>query len=59
MRIIKYKQLDENENYEEFEKEDKENFHNDKNRIKYIINGIMSIIACTIHTFGYFSIYIL
>ena len=58
MRIIKYKQLDENENYEEFEKEDKENFHNDKNRMKYIINGIMSIIACTIHTFGYFSIYI-
>ena len=43
MRIIKYKQLDENENYEEFEKEDKENFHNDKNGMKYIINGIMSI----------------
>ena len=58
MKIIKYKQLNENENYEEFEKGDKEDMQNDKKKTKYIINGILSIISCIIHTLGYFSVYI-
>ena len=43
MKIIKYKQLNENESYEEFEKGDKEDIQNDKKKNKYIINGILSI----------------
>ena len=58
MKIIKYKQLNENESYEEFEKGDKEDIQNDKKKNKYIINGILSIISCIIHTLGYFSVYI-
>ena len=58
MKIIKYKQLNENESYEEFEKGDKEDMQNDKKKTKYIINGILSIISCIIHTLGYFSVYI-
>ena len=58
MKIIKYKQLNENENYEEFEKGDREDIQNDKRKTKYIINGILSLISCIIHTLGYFSVYI-
>ena len=58
MKIIKYKHLNENENFEEFEKGEKEDIQNEKNRKKYIIKGILSLISCIIHTFGYFSIYI-
>ena len=58
MKIIKYKQLNENESYEEFEKGDKEDIQNDKKKNKYIIKGILSIISCIIHTLGYFSVYI-
>ena len=56
MRINK--ELSENNNYEEFEKEDNEGFEKDKKRKKFIINGIMSLISCIIHTLGYFSIFI-
>ena len=56
MRINK--ELSENNNYEKFEKEDHEGFEKDKKRKKFIINGIMSLISCIIHTLGYFSIFI-
>ena len=46
-----------NENYEEFEQIDKETLEYNQQRKKYILNGILSIIACIIHDFGYFSIY--
>ena len=58
MKKINYKQLNENESYEEFEKGDKEDLDNEKNRKKYIFKGILSLISCIIHTFGYFSVYI-
>ena len=58
MKIIKYKQLNENENFEEFEKGDKEDIENEKRKKKFLKNGILSIISCIIHTFGYFSVYI-
>ena len=47
-----------NENYEEFEKGENEDLKYDEKRKKYLINGIKSIIACIIHTLGFFSIYI-
>lgn len=47
-----------NENYEEFVKGENEDLKYDEKRKKYIINGIKSIIACIIHTLGFFSIYI-
>ena len=56
MRINK--ELSENNNYEEFEKEENEDIDKDKKRKKFIINGIMSLISCIIHTLGFFSIYI-
>ena len=58
MKIIKYKQLNENENFEELEKGDKEDIENEKRKKKFLKNGILSIISCIIHTFGYFSVYI-
>ena len=47
-----------NENYEEFEKGENEDLKYDEKRKKYLINGIKSIIACIIHTLGFFSIFI-
>ena len=58
MKIIKYKQLNENENFEELEKGDKEDIENDKGKKKFLINGVLSIISCIINTLGYFSVYI-
>ena len=47
-----------NENYEEFEKGENEDLKYDEKRKKYLINGIKSIIACIIHTLGFFLFFI-
>ena len=55
MRINEELNKNNDYDYEELEKGDIEK---DKKRRKYIINGIMSLISCIIHTLGYFSIFI-
>ena len=58
MRKIEYKELNENEDYEKFEKGENDHLNYDKKRKIFIINGIKSIIACIIHAFGIFSVHI-
>ena len=53
MKIIKYKQLNENENFEELEKGDKEDIENDKGKKKFLINGVLSITHKIFYIFNY------